>query len=430
VGGALLGPGPGRGGHDRAVWLRFEPFILHVCCRDFQSASRLLAAARSVFKNAGVQSWSGNKVMVAIWGDEGLEMALSDPAGRQLFAGQAVWLQELVNSRHRRNWAKIDRFRDALQSLNVADHLPILGEDCPAEGDMDMEDDAIPCYEASKRVGPRHFDVIGDVAVLSASLAEADRSAVGAAILAENRKIKVVAARGGRLQSEHRSPQSMEVVAGPERRPLMTTHSEFGVRYVVDLEAVFFSPRMGPERQRLCGQVQAGERVCVLFAGCCPEALQIADKTDAASVTAVELNRDAVRCAGRSLGLLAKRDAARAGRVEVLEGDVREVAAGLAPQSFHRIIAPRPKASAEEEDAALAAEFLQLLVPLLRQGGVCHWYDFAADWEFPKCDRLTARIEAACRRCGRDCVISRVAAANNKPVAERQYRTVTDFRVQ
>lgn len=416
---------------DRVTWLRFEPFILHVDCRDLTSAANIISAARTVFKNVGVQSWKEGKVMVAIWGDEGLEMALSDPHGRSLFSGHSAWLQDLVNSRHQRNWAKIDRFTAALRAMPsevsstalLADSMLFGGEDA-----MELEESR-HSLSPSGSSAPKHFDIVGDVVVLGSAPSEENRSAVGAKILAENRKARIVAARCGSLQTDHRKPVTLDILAGPERRPLITTHSEFGVRYVVNLEAVFFSARMGPERQRLCAQIQDGERVFVAFAGCGPEVLQILDKTKAESVVAVELNPDALQCARRSLDLLLKRDSSLANRVEFIEGDVCSVASQVPQQSFHRVLAPRPKGKTDAEDDELVAAFLQHLLPLLRSGGVCHWYDFVADWEFPECARSVARIGDACAAFGRQCNILRCAAANNKPVAERQYRTVIDFSV-
>lgn len=405
---------------DAVVWLRFEPFILHVCCRDLPAAANLIAAARVVFKNVGLQSWAEGKAMVAIWGDEGLEMALSDPQGRPLFKSHAAWLQDLVNSRHRRNWAKIDRFTEAVRAMPAESVVP---------AGMAMEPDEEEGDSQSSSSGPRHYDIVGDVIVLAAAPPEEDQAAIGEKLLAENRKARIVAARCGSLQTDHRKPVSMKIIAGQQRRPLITTHAEFGVRYVINLEALFFSARMGPERQRLCSQVQDGEKVFVPFAGCAPEVLQIADKTAVQAVVAVELNPDAVECARRSLALMERRDSARASRVQITEGDVCSAAASLTPGSFDRIVAPRPKGKSDEEDIDLAATFLKSLVPLLRPGGTCHWYDFVADWEFPTCSRSVARIHDACASLGRSCTILRCAAANSKPVAERQYRTVIDFSV-
>merc|ERR1712129_490392 len=203
---------------------------------------------------------------------------------------------------------------------------------------------------------------------------------MGTAILAGNRKIKIVAARSGSLQSELRQAGSLEILAGPQRRPLITTHTEFGVRYVIDLESVFFSTRMGPERQCLCSQVQPGEHVCVLFAGCGPEALQIADKTEAEAVVAVELGEAAVRCARRSFELLSRRSTERASRVQVMQGDALIVARELVSngQGFDRVLAPRPKAATETDDDVLARSFFASIataaenwgsLPLLRLRG-------------------------------------------------------------
>jgi len=259
---------------------------------------------------------------------------------------------------------------------------------------------------------------------------EAERAVVAAAMLKQNGKVKIVAARCGGLQGDERAAGRLEILAGPQRRPLMTTHAEFGVRYVIDLEGAFFSPRMGPERQRLCGLVQDCEDVCVLFAGCCPEVLQLAANTNAQSVTAVELNPGAIACGRRSLDLLAKRSPERAACVSLVEGDVREKAAELPLAHFHRVLAPRPKGKTQDEDDALVSEFLRCLLPLLRPEGCCHWYDFVADWEFPACERSVARIAQACEAVGLSCKVQRCAPANNKPVAERQYRTVIDFVVE
>ena len=96
------------------IWLRYEPFILHVMCRSLSAASALMAAARPAFKNVGLTSWSDTKFVVAIWGDEGVDMPLTPPGSAEggnvfLFSGQEAWLMELVNERHRRNWQKIER---------------------------------------------------------------------------------------------------------------------------------------------------------------------------------------------------------------------------------------------------------------------------------------------------------------------------------
>jgi tRNA(Phe) wybutosine-synthesizing methylase Tyw3 len=137
------------------IWLRYEPFILHVMCRSLKAASVLMALARPSFKNVGLTSWNsdskghdgedevnttttvnnqqckggGPRYLVAIWGDEGVDMPLSlptspeiglyyDPKNEASTACNADWLSQLVNERHCRNWKKIDRFTEEVRSLD------------------------------------------------------------------------------------------------------------------------------------------------------------------------------------------------------------------------------------------------------------------------------------------------------------------------
>ena len=208
---------------------------------------------------------------------------------------------------------------------------------------------------------------------------------------------------------------------------------EFGVRMVIDLDACFFSPRLASERQRLCQEVQKDERILVAFAGCGPEVLQLLSHTEAAEVVAVELNAAAVKCLRRSLEMmhLSSSDDVSYGRASVMEGDVRQVARTLPQQHYHRILAPRPK-NPGDGDLDLGdggQEFLDALLPLLRDNGTCYWYDFAADWELPACERTRKILQDACARHHRECHVARVAAANRRTIAERQYRVVADFQV-
>mmetsp|Transcript_49091 Transcript_49091/g.114826 ORF Transcript_49091/g.114826 Transcript_49091/m.114826 type:complete len:601 (-) Transcript_49091:8-1810(-) len=424
--------------NEPVTWLRFEPFILHVACRDLTAAAALIAAARSVFKNVGLQSWTELKYMVAIWGDEGLDMPLTAPDGSPVFQGNEEWLKSLVNERHLRNWAKITRFTAALRAMSEPqpEENPEGANGGAAENNWVISaDDLIAASRTGKR-GHRNFDIVGDVAILQGfSPLQEDAGAEVGAILKEYPKLSIVATRGNALSTEHRRPGPLHILAGPKRSPLMTTHTEYGVRYMIDLEETFFSTRLAQERQRLCSMVMPGENVCVLFAGCGPEVLQIAAHAAASSIVGVELNPVAVKCMKRSLDMLSKNMPQAAGKVEVIEGDVLKVCPTLAQHSFHRIVAPRPKLAGDGDLSATdipgkADEFLAAFLPLLRNGGVCHWYDFAADWELPECRRTLSQLHEACKRLHLHCEVLRRDVANRKAIAERQYRIVVDFSVR
>lgn len=412
---------------DGTLWLRCEPFILHVCCRNLRAARALVAASRTAFKNVGLQSWKDDKFMVCIWGDDGLDMPLTVPGtqGQQdLFPtlAQKEWLKTVVNGKHLRNWAKIDRLTAAVRELQ---HL-------------DFSDDITAGVDKL----PRHFDVIGDVALLhelpATCLTENDAKDLGKKVVATNRQIKICAVRCGELVGDEKRVD-LKILAGHPRKPLMTTHYEMGVGYVINVGECFFSPRMGLERLRLCNSVGRDEEICCLFSGCAAEVLQIAVKTHAKRIVAIELNAVAVSCARKGIALLRGKTHQRAGnidaasKIELIEGDVATVLPTLPLASFDRIIAPRPKGVEANVDGGGGdggSLFLNLLLPLLKCRGECHWYDFASKAELPSCLRTTSFLEEACAKHGLACEILHVGLAGKKSIAARQYRVCVDFRVR
>ena len=60
------------------VWLKQEPLILHVRCRDLKSAKKLLDASRKIFKRAGIISLNDKKIVVEIIGSEKIDAIIAD----------------------------------------------------------------------------------------------------------------------------------------------------------------------------------------------------------------------------------------------------------------------------------------------------------------------------------------------------------------
>jgi tRNA G37 N-methylase Trm5/tRNA(Phe) wybutosine-synthesizing methylase Tyw3 len=424
--------------YDKTVWLRFEPFILHVACRSLSVASMLMSTARPAFKNVGLTTWKDSRYLVAIWGDEGLEMPLCTPSGVPLYENENVqmidvesrkefWLAQLCNERHERNWSKIQRFCRGLRDMGTA-------LDGYYDDDTMLEDNGNVSAGSNSRI-PKSYDVIGDIAYLHSLPEDGDPSAIGDVIMKKNKSIKVVVARQSNLEGTERAPgdDGIKIIAGAERSPLITTHTEYGIKCVVDLNHTFFSPRMGQERLRICQQVARGEDVLVCFAGVGMEAIQIAGRTEASSVIAIELNDVAVECARRGHRILERNKAVKcvgaAERLQIIHGDVLDVVPSL-QKSFDRILAPRPKEGKLDSDLGTGdggAVFLHVLLPCLKDGGECHWYDFVADWEFPACDRTKSLILRVCQEQGISMEVLHVA--NVGSVAMRQIRICLDFKI-
>lgn len=482
------------------LWLRFEPFILHVMCRSLKAASELMALARPSFKNVGLTSWNngkgdenidateerstkneqqkggGPRYLVAIWGDEGLDMPLSLPSspGRGLFynpddgesgggggggtAQNAEWLAQLVNERHARNWKKIDRFVEGMRNLGEGavdveynsgiddvihgiDRVE-LTSDGYSNTNVSGADVSQSIKAASGLPIPRSYDVVGDVAVLN-SVPEGDEETqrkVGEWIMSRNKAMKICVARTTSLSTSDRSPGACGIIqlAGPPRNPIVTSHYEYGVKCVVDLQNTFFSPRMAPERVRLCQSVARGERVLVVFAGVGMEALQIVSRTEAKEVLAIERNEVAAECLRRAKRMLERNKTVTcpeggkgaAERLSIMEGDALDILPKLEILSYDRIVAPRPKESNLDGDLGTGdagKEFLLAMLPLLKVKGEVHWYDFAADHELPSCDRTRETVQKVCQSLGLSMEVIHVAKVGS--IAKRQFRICMDFRI-
>ncbi len=409
-----------------------------------------MTAARPAFKNVGLTSWKHGfgRYIVAIWGDEGIDMPLTAPSDTMgfLFKGQEEWLKELINQRHYRNWKKIERFVGAVRAMpEVIDQI---GDDW-VQNDAEfgqstaMDTDQVLASQRqqeaiSSTVAPKRYDVIGDIAILhpgSNSEKEQDLEEIGKAIMKRNKSIKVVAIRSTVLSGTERSPgeEGTKIISGMQRSPLITSHMEYGIKCIVDVNHCFFSTRMGPERLRICQQVARGENILALFCGVGMDAMQIAGRTEA-TVLAVELNPIAYECAVRGQRMLSKNKTVKcpgaADRLKFVQGDALEVMSQLEPKSFDRILAPRPKEGDTDGDLGTGdggVEFLRALLPLMKDQAECHWYDFAADWELPQCDRTKKTVDDACKELGMEMEVIHVAKVGS--IAKRQMRICMDFRV-
>ncbi len=74
------------------IWFKQQPLILHVACRNLDTAKKLLNATRKIFRRAGIIGVTKRKVMVEVIGDERLETIIAD----KNFVADENYLKKLI----------------------------------------------------------------------------------------------------------------------------------------------------------------------------------------------------------------------------------------------------------------------------------------------------------------------------------------------
>ena len=101
------------------VVLKFEPFVLHVQCRDISSARRVCCAATgSGFRNSGITLGKKNgKIVMAVRSTHGLEVPLTDDDGADLVSEDFIrFVVNKANHKMGENFKRIKKFERELAS--------------------------------------------------------------------------------------------------------------------------------------------------------------------------------------------------------------------------------------------------------------------------------------------------------------------------
>lgn len=138
---------------------------------------------------------------------------------------------------------------------------------------------------------PSSFDIIGDIAVIKLGDELLPyKKMIGDALLMAQKKLRTVCVDRG-VRSECRI-RDLEVVAGEKRTE--TTHTEYGIKLMVDVTKVYFSPRLASEHYRVAKQVLKNETVTDMFTGVGGFAVMIAKHKKPKKVFAIDINETAI----------------------------------------------------------------------------------------------------------------------------------------
>jgi tRNA (guanine37-N1)-methyltransferase len=257
----------------------------------------------------------------------------------------------------------------------------------------------IPSLEDILGYRPR-YEVIGDIAILDPDESEE----VGSTLMAFHKNVRAVHSPASAVEGEFRI-RRFRHIAGEMRT--YTVHKEHGLRYSVDLEKAYFTPRLGTERLRVAQQVAPSNVVLDMFAGVGPFALLMAKS--GAHVIAIEKNPAAVSYLKENASLNKIED------IEILEGDAAKLALSYENQADH-VIMNLPHS---------ASEFLIPAMTAAKKGGTIHYYSISPEEDLYGKD--TTLIEDAGMQLGMEIEI--LYRGIVRSYAPRQYNTVIDFRV-
>jgi tRNA (guanine37-N1)-methyltransferase len=208
-----------------------------------------------------------------------------------------------------------------------------------------------------------HFEVIGDIAILSLRPELNDyQTQIADALLSRRKNICTVLNKVSKIEGDHRTAR-YEIVAGTKT---LTCHQEFGFRYRLDIGKVFFNTRLVYERKRVNDQVRPDELVLVPFCGVGPYVIPAA--AIHAKVVAVEKNPEACRWLSKNV----QRNRV-AQNVCIINGNAFDIC-HIAYNVFDRAIIPMPYGM---------DPILDVIAPLVKKNGMIHFYTFKNRHQIP-----------------------------------------------
>ena len=277
----------------------------------------------------------------------------------------------------------------------------------PSGSLKDLLKGVIPAEFIDKVV--RSYDVIGDIAILEVpEELEKFEKTIAWTLLRTRKNIKAVYKKEGKVKGKYRV-RALKHLEGEKRTEAI--HVESGVRIKLDIDKVYFSPRLGQERLRVANKIKKKEDVLVMFAGVGPYALVIAKKHHSVKITGVEINPTAVKYFKENVKL----NKIPKGQITIVKGDCLKEVPKLR-KKFDRIIMPLPES---------AWDFLELAFKKVRENGTIHLYTFDDPNNFKD---LGEKIKGFAKKAGKE--VKKINLVVCGPFAPNVERLCLDISVK
>jgi tRNA (guanine37-N1)-methyltransferase len=202
------------------------------------------------------------------------------------------------------------------------------------------------------------FDQIGDVIVVRIpdSLLS-KKKIIGETLLEAVHPARSVFYQSSDVSGDFRT-RKLEVIAGEDNTE--TEYREYGCRFKVDVEKVFFSPRLSTERKRIADLVQDGEILINMFGGVGMFSI-VAAKMKNCTVYNIDLNPHAAKLCEENIRLNKKLK----GKIISINGDAAQVVKEQLQDKGDRTLMLLPERS---------DEFLASAILTTKSGGIIHYY--------------------------------------------------------
>ena len=205
------------------------------------------------------------------------------------------------------------------------------------------------------------FDTIGDIVILEIpDNLISKKNIIGKATL-DFTKRKSVYMKKSAVHGTIRI-RDLELIAG-EDNPI-TIHKEHGARLKLNVEKVYFSPRLATERKRVSDSVCDGENILDMFCGIGPFPIVIAKNNDV-TITGVDINENAIKYFKENIKINKVKN------ISAICGDARAISTSFKTK-FNRIIMNLP---------GLAYDFLDVAMNLIEDDGIINYYEFSDGYE-------------------------------------------------
>jgi tRNA (guanine37-N1)-methyltransferase len=252
------------------------------------------------------------------------------------------------------------------------------------------------------------FDQIGDIIIVRIpDLLLGKKEIIGKTLLEQCKNANTVFYQSSPVEGDFRI-RDLEILAGENKT--QTEYKEFGCRFIVDVEKVFFSPRLSTERNRIADLVEDGETVINMFGGIGMFSIMAAKKKKC-TVYNIDINPDAAKLCKKNISLNKL-----AGNVISLHGDAAQIIKEELKGKGDRVLMLLPERSDEFLDSAISAA---------KKNGIIHYYSHIHADKKTLAPKLSEKHFLEITPVKSEILYSRMVRA----VGPRYYQTVVDARI-